>query len=92
MQAVKRIWRQTPAKHEAAYTNLLHGSVENATGEGITEPTDPSHATTEDSDTKVLESFVDNVPNKPGTNHCSAGCCVVRYLGEPSGIDVNPLR
>ena len=91
MQSAKLFQRQTAAKHDSAYTNLTCDGVENVAGEGITEPTYPRLARTKDGDVVFLESFVDSVPDQPGSNHRDARCLVVSYLGEPSGIDVNSL-
>ena len=90
-KAAKHRRRQTAAQHEAAYTNLLRTSVENTVGEGITGHTHPSRARSDDGDAVVLESLVGDFPGQPGSNHCGAGCRVVRYLRKPSGRDVNSL-
>jgi hypothetical protein len=60
-------------------------------GDGITGLTYPSRAGSDDGDAVVLESLVGSFPGQPGPNHCGARFRVVRYLGKPSGIDVNSL-
>ena len=90
-KSAKHFHRQTAAKYDAAYTNLACDSVVNVVGEGTIEPTYPRLARTEDGDVVFLESFVDSVPDQPGSNHRDARCRVVSYLGEPSGIDVDSL-
>ena len=71
-KAAKYLQRQTPAKHEAAYTNLSCTGVENAKGERTTELTHPSGAGSDDGDAVVLESLVGSFPGQPGPNHCGA--------------------
>ena len=91
-KAAKHRRRQTPAQHEAAYTNLSRTSVENTMGEGIMGHTHPCRARSDDGNAVVLESLVGDFPGQPGSNHCGARCRVVRYLRKPSGRDVNSLR
>ena len=51
----------------------------------------PRRVPTEYGDIVVLESLVHVSPSLASSNHGSARCCIVGYLGELSGVDLDSV-
>ena len=86
----KNAWCGKPPPSKKPPTPTYHRVGSKITGNSVA-LTHPSHAPTNDVHIVGLKSLIHHIPNQATSNHDCPGFCIVRYLGKPSKVDVDPL-